>query len=129
MTSAIEEAANLRANLDMQVDEMLAVVTEIGGPYRQAREDSERLRKQARPLVIALARAGVEQTRIADALQVTRETIRRIEMDEGIDRGDPRARPGSRIGKAARRRQQQQDEFDDSEPQQDEPQQDKFDDV
>lgn len=91
--STIEaQTATLRASKE-QLREQLR---EIGVPYEEVRAKAQSLREQAEPLVAALASADVAQGEIARDLRVTRETIRRIEIKYGIDRGDPRAQRGPR---------------------------------
>jgi hypothetical protein len=90
------------AALSASIDDIRAQLRSLRAPYRVAREEVARLREQATPLVVALARAQVQQGDIADDLGVTRETIRRVEIKHGIDRGDPRAKPGSRTIEAGR---------------------------
>lgn len=91
-TDIEEQAAELRA----RADELLAELAEIGGPYKAARDECKRLRDLAEPIIAKLASIRTAQGRIAEAFQVTRETIRRIEIAHGIDRGDPRAQRGPR---------------------------------
>jgi hypothetical protein len=92
-TAPIEEQA---AELRERAEQLLAELAEIGGPYKQARDECVRLRDLGEPIVVQLAKIRMAQGRIADAFCVTRETIRRIEITHGIDRGDPRAQRGPR---------------------------------
>lgn len=86
-----------------QIAHKLGELRDLGEPYEEHRNAANELRRQAVPIVVALARAGVGQGELAEDFRVTRETIRRIEMEYEIDRGDARARVGSRAGRHIRR--------------------------
>lgn len=90
MTTIAQVEAQVSA-LTKSIEEMRGELRAIRAPYKAARERVVELRDAATPLVVALARANVEQGKIADDLGVTRETIRRTEIRYDIDRGDPRA--------------------------------------
>lgn len=75
---------------------LLKELKKLGQRYRRARTLGAEIRAEAAPIVVALAKLDTEQQEIARTFDVVRETIRRIEIAHGIDRGDPRIKPGSR---------------------------------
>lgn len=75
-----------------QVVELRKRLRHIGAKYKAARLEAETIRQEGVPIVETLARIGVPQRDLAADLQVTRNTVHRIETLAGVDRGDPRSK-------------------------------------
>lgn len=83
---------------EARIRELHRELTKLGERYRRERDKAKATRTSAELVVVELTELGEEQSKIAESFGVLREIIRRIQIKFGIDTGDPRTIPGSRIG-------------------------------
>lgn len=93
MAVVSDEVTDLSRQVQVQTAKLYRELIKLGRQYETAREKAKAIRDEAEPIIVALAWQGQEQGKLAELFRVVRETIRRIEMSNGVDRGDPRARP------------------------------------